>query len=77
MATTALLRRIVELTAAGSQFVIATHSPILLAVPSARILQVDADGRISRVAYDDAAPVALTRGFLADPGRYLHHLLAD
>lgn len=69
----ALLARIHELAGAGSQFIVATHSPILLAVPGARILDVDAD--LAEVGYDDAGPVQLTRSFLADPGRYLHHLL--
>jgi len=72
-----LIARIVDLVAAGSQFVLATHSPVLLAVPGARILQIDAGGAITEVGYDDAEPVAMTRSFLADPQRYLHHLLRD
>jgi predicted ATPase len=70
----AMLLRIRDLADAGSQFVVATHSPILLAVPHARILQIDAGGTISQVGYDEAQPVELTRSFLADPQRYLHHL---
>ena len=73
----ALVARIAELVAQGSQFVVATHSPILLAVPGARILQIDGDGEIERVGYDDAEPVTLTRGFLARPDRFLRHLLTD
>ncbi|MFF4880730.1 AAA family ATPase [Micromonospora sp. NPDC000668] len=73
----ALLTRIHDLTRAGSQFVIATHSPILLAVPHARILQIAPSGVISHVDYDDAQPVLLTRSFLANPQRYLHHLFSD
>ncbi len=72
----AMLARIRDLATAGSQFVVATHSPILLAVPGAKILQID-DGTIAEVGYDDAQPVELTRSFLADPQRYLHHLFAD
>ncbi|WP_235921157.1 AAA family ATPase [Lentzea tibetensis] len=71
----ALIARIAELVEQGSQFVIATHSPIVLAVPGARILQIDADGAIERVEYDEAEPVAMTRGFLADPNRFLRHLV--
>ena len=63
------------LLAEGSQFIVATHSPILLSVPGARILQIDDTGRIERVGYDDAEPVTLTRSFLADPDRFLRHLL--
>ncbi len=73
----ALVARVADLVAEGSQFVIATHSPILLAVPGARILQVDDDGVIEQVTYDDAEPVTLTRGFLDSPQRFLRHLLAE
>ncbi len=73
----AALARIHHLAEQGSQFVIATHSPILLAVPDATILQIDDDGQIEHVDYDTAMPVALTRAFLADPRRYLHELLAE
>jgi predicted ATPase len=70
----ALVARIHDLVAAGSQFILATHSPILLAVPGARILEIAADGGIEAVGYDAAQPVALTRAFLAKPERFLHHL---
>jgi predicted ATPase len=56
--------------------VVATHSPILLAAPDARILTIGAAGTIEEVSYDEAPPVQLTRSFLADPERFLHHLLA-
>ncbi|MGH3941943.1 MAG: ABC transporter ATP-binding protein, partial [Pseudonocardiaceae bacterium] len=73
----AVVRRIGELIGQGSQFIVATHSPILLAVPNARILQIDTDGTIEQVDYDTAEPVLLTRSFLADPARFLHHLFTD
>jgi predicted ATPase len=73
----ALLARMVDLVEEGSQFIVATHSPILLAYPGAVIWQIDGDGRLHRVDYDDADPVRMHRDFLADPGRYLHHLLRD
>ena len=61
------------LTAQGSQFVVATHSPVLLALPGANILELTGDG-VRRVSYDDAAPVSLTRAFLDDPQAFLRHL---
>lgn len=64
----AALARIDELARHGSQFIIATHSPILLAVPRARILEIGDDGGLRTVDYDDALPVRTTRAFLADPG---------
>ncbi|MGH3898061.1 MAG: hypothetical protein ACRDTA_07345 [Pseudonocardiaceae bacterium] len=45
----ALVRRIGDLVGQGAQFIVATHSQILLAVPDARILQVDIDGTIEQV----------------------------
>jgi predicted ATPase len=72
-----LAERIVELSADGSQFVIATHSPLLLpAVPGARVVLCDGDG-LREIAAQDAPAVVLTRRFLADPGAYLAPLLAD
>ncbi|GAA0998746.1 AAA family ATPase [Acrocarpospora macrocephala] len=73
----AVLRRIHDLVGQKSQFIIATHSPILLSLPGATILQIDADGSIQQVNYDEALPVALTRDFLTAPDRFLRHLLAD
>ena len=40
-----------------------------------RILQIDGDGRVEPVDFDDADPVTLTRGFLGAPDRFLRHLL--
>lgn len=71
-----LLRRIHELAEDGSQLIIATHSPILVAMPNTTIYQLGDDG-ITRVAFDEVANVQLYRSFLDDPDRFLHHLLAD
>ena len=73
----ALLRRMADLRAQRCQFVVATHSPILLALPGARILQIDEDGTIEQVEFDRAEPVVLTRRFLADPDGPLRELFAD
>jgi predicted ATPase len=69
------LRRVHELVGQGSQFVIATHSPIILAYPEARILACTDDG-LDETAYDDADPVRLTRGFLHSPAGFLRPLFA-
>lgn len=55
------------------QFLIATHSPILMALPGARILSFETDG-LREVPYDDVEHVRLTREFLDAPGRFLRHL---
>jgi predicted ATPase len=59
--------------AGGAQFVIATHSPVLLALPRARIYEIDDTG-VAEVDYDDAGPVSLTRAFLDAPERFLRAL---
>ena len=72
----ALLAAMHDLVVAGSQFVVATHSPLLMAYPGATILELDDDG-ITEVAYDDLAHVQLYRSFLDAPERFLRQLLAD
>lgn len=54
----------------GSQLVIATHSPILMAIPGARILGFD-DPPVRPLAFDEIEAVALVRDFLQAPDRYL------
>jgi len=70
------LRRIHELVSQGSQFIVATHSPIVLAYPGATILACTDEG-LHETAYDDAEPVRLTRGFLDSPQAFLRALLED
>ena len=72
----ALLALIQQSVAEESQFVIATHSPILLAFPEAAIWSCDATP-MEQVAWDDLEHVTLTRSFLNDPQRYLRHLEED
>ena len=56
-----------------AQFVIATHSPIILAFPNAQILQFQ-DGMIREVKYNELEHVNLTRDFLANPDSFLRYL---
>jgi predicted ATPase len=72
----ALLAVMVAAARNGAQFIVATHSPILLACPGARIYELDERG-ISPCAYDDVDAVRLTRGFLEAPERYLRAALED
>ncbi|WP_027482668.1 AAA family ATPase [Deinococcus pimensis] len=57
----------------GAQFLIATHSPVLLAHPGAVILDLDHDP-VREAAYDDLDHVRFTRDFLSAPERFLRHL---
>ena len=72
----ALLIRIHQLVQTGSQFVISTHSPLLLAYPKARIFLLDRTG-IHETRYEDTEHYAVTRAFLQDPAGRLRKLFAD
>jgi predicted ATPase len=58
-----------------SQFVIATHSPILMAYPDALIYELTKEG-IRTVAYEETEHFLLTRDFLMNPELYLRELFA-
>lgn len=60
----------------GSQFIVATHSPILLAFPQAKIYQLSSDG-IQAAEYQQLEHIRLTRDFLDNPAAYLHKLFSD
>jgi predicted ATPase len=66
----ALLAIIARACRQGAQFIIATHSPVLLACPDARIYELD-ERAVTERGYDDLDAVRLTRGFLDAPGRYI------
>lgn len=70
-----LLVRMHDLIKAGSQFIIATHAPIVLAYPEATIYHLDEEG-IARVNYDQIEHVQLTRDFLNDRHRFLRRIFA-
>ena len=62
----ALLAMLKDMVEQEAQFIIATHSPILLAMPGAAIFDFDRQP-VRRASYDDLEHVRLTREFLADP----------
>lgn len=72
----ALLARMHDLVAAESQFIIATHSPIVMAYPDARIVELGEDGH-REVAYRDTEHYRITRDFLLDHERMLGVLFGD
>lgn len=71
LAALSAIHRLVE---NDSQFIIATHSPILLAYPNAKILRFDGNG-IAEVAYEDTEHFTITRDFLNHYPRRLEQLL--
>jgi predicted ATPase len=67
------LAAVKEMVRQNAQFIIATHSPIILAFPEAQILQF-ANGKIERVKYGQLEHVQLTKDFLNNPESFLRHL---
>ena len=74
VASLSLVALLHDLAAAGGQIIIATHSPILAAVPGARILELGPWG-IRPAQWDELELVASWRQFLAQPDSFLRHLL--
>jgi predicted ATPase len=71
-----LLRIMHDAVQAGAQFIVATHSPALMAFPGASLYEFDDNG-IHRTEYDDLEVIALWRRFLQDPSSILRHLLDE
>ena len=70
------LVRIHQLVRDGAQFVISTHSPILMAYPEAWIYSLDEDG-ITRITYEETEHHQVTRDFLNNHQMMFKVLLAD
>ena len=70
----ALIAMLSDMRKSDAQFIIATHSPILLAFPGARIYSFD-ETPVAEVEYGALEHVALTRDFLNDPQRFLRRLV--
>ena len=72
-----LLAHMADLVRQGdTQFVIATHSPILLTFPGATIVSLD-DGEVREVELEETSHFQLTRDILAHPDRYWQHLAPE
>ena len=71
MAALAAIHRLVE---DESQFIIATHSPILLSYPKSKIISLD-NNEIKEIKYEDTEHYIITRSFLNNPSKMLKTLL--
>ncbi len=71
-----LLLEISKCVRNGSQFIIVTHSPILLGFPDAEILSFD-DGEIHPISYEDTQSYQITKMFINDRRQILRHLLDE
>lgn len=61
-----LLGKLGNLARGGAQIIMATHSPILLAIPGAEILEITSSG-VAKVNFEEAGAVRAAREFVADP----------
>ena len=61
---------------AGAQFIIATHSPILTAIPGAEILSFD-NGRIHPCTYEETGCYQITSIFINNREKMIREMLAD
>jgi len=59
----------------NAQLIIATHSPILLSYPNARIIEFNDDG-LREVEYEDTEHYKITKAFMANPDRFLKELMS-
>ena len=71
-----LLSRIHQLVQLNSQFIIATHSPILMACPEAEIYAISAEGAVP-TEYEQTDHYQITKSFLENPKRMLRYLLNE
>ncbi|MBQ3088151.1 MAG: AAA family ATPase [Clostridia bacterium] len=71
-----LMAEINTLVNKDSQFIIATHSPILMAFPNAQILEFSESG-VKEVSYNDTEHYKVTKSFLENPEKTLHYLLSQ
>jgi predicted ATPase len=71
-----LLLEIIRCAKENSQFIIVTHSPILLGTPDAQILSFD-EGNIHPVSYEETSSYQITSMFLKDRKRLLYNLLKE
>ena len=73
----ALLTLMADLLEAGTtQFIVATHSPILMTLPGAQIINFD-DPTLPDMRLEDTSHYRITRGILDAPERYWRHLRTD
>jgi predicted ATPase len=72
----AALVRIRQLVQAKSQFIVATHSPILMAYPNATILSLSGSG-LKQVRYEETDHFTITKRFFDNPGRIIRELMRE
>lgn len=64
-------------SARGAQFLLSTHSPLLMAYPGAAIYELRNDAPPAQRTFDEVDSVQLWRLFLDDPAPFFHELFSD
>ncbi|MDO4814312.1 MAG: AAA family ATPase [Gemella sp.] len=72
----AFMRFMKEAVEQGSQFIIASHSPILLAYPDADIISIS-ESKAEGIEYDDIENVKFMKSFMKDPNRFIYYNFLD
>ena len=70
-----MVARMHQLVQSRSQFIIATHSPIVMAYPNAWLYQITSEG-LARIDYERTEHFIVAKRFLNDPKRQLDQLLS-
>lgn len=73
----ALLSIMADSLSKGSQCIIATHSPIFMAIPGAAVYEVSKEQGLTPTNFDDLASTVLWRRFFTDPDQFFHHAADD
>jgi predicted ATPase len=68
-----MLARINDLVRKGSQFIISTHSPIIMAYPKAKIIELT-EGGMRESTLEETNHYSIMKQFFEDKDRLLHHL---
>ncbi|MCU9614981.1 AAA family ATPase [Caldibacillus lycopersici] len=71
-----MLARIHELVNEGSQFIISTHSPIIMSYPSAKIMELSENG-LTETKFEDINHYTIMKQFFDDKDRLLYHLFSS
>ena len=71
-----ILIKINELVKQGTQFIIASHSPILLGIPNAKILSFDSEG-LEEITYEETSAYQVTEMFINNRKYLLDRLLSE
>ncbi|WBL13624.1 AAA family ATPase [Sutcliffiella sp. NC1] len=71
-----MLARIHELVNEGSQFIISTHSPIIMGYPNAKIIELTAEG-MKETTLEETNHYQIMKQFFEDKGRLFHHLFNE